>query len=75
MESQHKILLESFNRGTEHKYDDEVSKRILFLDKEIEFQKLRTEKSIKIIFKALFYKKIYFRLLTLIKEMIERTLS
>ncbi len=75
VESQHKILLESFNRGTEHKYDDEVSKRILFLDKEIEFQKLRTEKSIKIIFKALFYKKIYFRLLTSIKEMIERTLS
>lgn len=75
VESQHKILLDSFNRGTEYKYDDEISKRILFLDKEIEFQKLRTEKSIKIIFKALFYKKIYFRLLASIKETIERTLS
>lgn len=62
VESQHKILLESFNQWSNYKYKDEVDDRISYLNKEIKFQNQRMNKSIAIILNPLFYKKIFGRI-------------
>lgn len=59
-------LLESFNKGTNYKFNDEICSRIRYLKEEVEFQQLKEEKSILLLFNLLFYKKLFYKFLNIL---------
>lgn len=55
---QHIDLLESLNDGTNGQYSDIISKRIAYLQEEIQFQKMKKKNKFMSLFKRRFYKKL-----------------
>lgn len=68
---EHLKLLESFNNGTNYKFNKEVSSRIVFLKKNIKFQKLRERKSLLILFNYTLYEKCFLKIKRISKKIIE----
>lgn len=61
MEEQLK-LLESYNKGTNYKFDKEISSRIIFLKRNIDFQKLKVRKPLLLLLNYTFYEKCFLKL-------------
>ena len=66
MAEQQILLLNSFNKGTGFKYNDEIEQRITILRKEIRFQKQRESRSCFALFNPLFYSKAYRKVIRLL---------
>ncbi len=60
------VLLESFNKGTNGKFEDEINGKLQILKKEANFQQLKEQRSAMMILSPLFYSKLFEKIKSLL---------